>query len=105
MSEYKYKDQLVLQFSASTTATEKAFDVVKISSITNFGEKDLLISFDKNFTPDGNDYLIVEAGGTFNYADNEEVGCDKIYFKTADGTTDFQIIGFRNWGLLPNSFN
>jgi len=101
---YKYKDKAILQLTATTDEQYVDFDVIKLSSINNFGTNGLLISFDIPFDDADNMYLRIPGNASGKYSDDEEIGCKRIYYKSISGTTDFQIVGFKSWGALPNSF-
>ena len=56
----------------------------------------MLVSINKPFSGD-NSYLIIPSGIPLTWGDNEEVECDKLYFKTEEGETNFQVVGFESW--------
>ena len=98
MPSYKYKNQVSTQLLATTDENIKEFNpkLVKLATIFNYGENDLLVSINKPFNGD-NSYLIIPSGIPLTWGDNEEVECNKLYFKTEEGETNFQVVGFESW--------
>jgi len=97
MSNYNFKNKETYQLEATTTQDEFTVNFVKVTSIWNRGNEDLLVCYDKTFDDAGNNYEIIPAGINVRNEINEEVYCGTLYFKTLSGTTSFQLSGFEDY--------
>ena len=89
-------NKLIFKNKTATTIEDSMdFVVDKIASIQNFGPEDLIIGIDEALEESDN-YLVLKSGLVITFND-ATVSCEKIYFKTNSGTTDFQVAGYDKW--------